>query len=165
MNNKTTRFLRGSLIGIVLLCVCVFTAFSLHMSGQSAQAINQVGTLYMSRMSQQTSSHFESIIILHMNQLRSLADTIPSAAVHDDPELQKELIAGGKARDFSYLGFCGSDGSIRMLYGAPVTVTDPEPFLESLENDQQKVAIGVNAMEEKVVLLGMPSPLPRRGGS
>lgn len=160
MNNKTTRFLRGSLIGIVLLCVCVFTAFSLHMSGQSAQAINQVGTLYMSRMSQQTSSHFESIIILQMNQLRSLADTIPSAAVHDDPELQKELIAGGKARDFSYLGFCGSDGSIRMLYGAPVTVTDPEPFLESLENDQQKVAIGVNAMEEKVVLLGMPSPFP-----
>ena len=160
MNNKTTRFLRGSLIGIVLLCVGVFTAFSLHMSGQSAQAINQVGTLYMSRMSQQTSSHFESIIILQMNQLRSLADTIPSAAVHDDPELQKELIAGGKARDFSYLGFCGSDGSIRMLYGAPVTVTDPEPFLESLENDRQKVAIGVNAMEEKVVLLGMPSPFP-----
>ncbi len=160
MNNKTTRFLRGSLVGIVLLCVCVFSAFSLHMSGQSAQAINEVGTLYMSRMSQQTSSHFESIIILQMNQLRSLADTIPSAAVHEDPELQKDLIAGGKARDFSYLGFCGSDGTVEMLYGAPVTITDPEPFVRSLKDDQQKVAIGVNAMEEKVVLLGMPSPFP-----
>ncbi len=160
MNNKTTRFLRGSLVGIVLLCVCVFSAFSLHMSGQSAQAINEVGTLYMSRMSQQTSSHFESIIILQMNQLRSLADTIPSAAVHEDPELQKDLIAGGKARDFSYLGFCGSDGTVEMLYGAPVTITDPEPFVRSLKDNQQKVAIGVNAMEEKVVLLGMPSPFP-----
>ncbi len=160
MNNKTTRFLRGSLIGIVLLCVCVFSAFSLHMSGQSAQAINEVGTLYMSRMSQQTSSHFESIILLQMNQLRSLADTIPSAAVHEDPELQEELIAGGKARDFSYLGFCRSDGSIQMLYGAPVTMTDPEPFVSSLKDNEQKVAIGINFMGEKVVLLGMPSPFP-----
>ena len=74
MKDKTTRFLLGSLIGVVLLCVCVFTFFSVHMSGESAHAINEVGTLYMSRMSQQTSSHFESIMALQMDQLRSLAE-------------------------------------------------------------------------------------------
>ncbi len=160
MKNKTTRFLRGSLIGIVALCVCVFSLFSIHMSRQSSYAINEVGTLYMARMSQQTSDHFDSIISLQMGQLRSLADTIPSAAIHEDQALQEELIAGAKARDFDYLGFCGSDGAIRMLYGSSVTVSDPEPFLDSLEDNQQKVAIGVNAAGEKVVLLGMPSPFP-----
>ena len=160
MKNKTTRFLLGSLIGVVLLCVGVFTFFSLHMSAQSSRAINEVGTLYMSRMSQQTSSHFDSIISLQMGQLRSLADTITTAGIHEDPELQEELIVQAKARDFDYLGFCGNDGSIRMIYGSQVTVSDPGPFLVSLGKDQQKVAIGTNAGGEKVVLLGMPSPFP-----
>jgi len=117
MKNKTTRFLLGSLIGVVLLCVGVFTFFS-------------------------------------------LADTITPAGIHEDPELQEELIVQAKARDFDYLGFCGNDGSIRMIYGSQVTVSDPGPFLVSLGKDQQKVAIGTNAGGEKVVLLGMPSPFP-----
>ena len=111
MKNKTTRFLITSLIGVALLCVCVFSIFAAHMSNQSALTINKVGTLYMSSMSQQTSIHFESIIALQMNQLRTLTDTISSDAVHDDRALQEELINQAKARDFSYLGFYSSDGA------------------------------------------------------
>ena len=153
MKNKTTRFLLGSLIGVVLLCVGVFSFFSLHMSTQSSWAINEVGTLYMSRMSQQTSSHFESIISLQLEQLRSLAASVPSENVHEDKALQAELIQGGQARDFTYLGFCNKDGGIEMLHGGQVTVVDPEPFVGSLEEGQQKVAIGLNPQGEKVVLL------------
>ena len=160
MKNKTTRFLITSLIGVALLCVCVFSIFAAHMSNQSALTINKVGTLYMSNMSQQTSIHFESIIAIQMNQLRTLTDTISSDAVHDDRALQEELIGQAKARDFSYLGFCSSDGTLEMLYGSQLTVTDPEPFLNSLQADRQKVAIGTNAQGEKVILLGMPSPHP-----
>ena len=160
MKNKTTRFLTTSLIGVALLCVCVFSIFAVHMSNQSALTINKVGTLYMYNMSQQTSIHFESIIALQMNQLRTLTGTIPSDAVHTDRALQEELIAQAKARDFSYLGFYASDGTLEMLYGSQLTVTDPEPFLNSLRADQQKVAIGTNARGEKVILLGMPSPHP-----
>ena len=81
MKNKTTRFLLTSLIGVALLCVCVFGVFAVHMGNQSAVTINQVGTLYMSSMSQQTSVHFESIIGIQMNQLRALVGTIPSDAI------------------------------------------------------------------------------------
>ncbi len=158
MKNRITRFLLTSLIGVALLCVCVFTFFAIRMGNQSAATINQVGTLYMSSMSQQTSVHFESIIGIQMNQLRALVGTIPSDAIHEDKTLQQQLMAQAKARDFTYLGFYGSDGSMEMLYGSQLTVTDPEPFLASLRGDQQKVAIGTNAQGEKVVLLGMPSP-------
>ncbi len=158
MKNKTTRFLITSLIGVALLCVCVFSSFAFHMSNQSALTINEVGTLYMSSMSQQISIHFESIIALQMGQLRTLSGTISSDAVHSDRELQEELIDQAKARDFSYLGFCGREGTIEMLFGSQVTLTDPEPFLESLGQGQQKVAIGINARGEKVILLGVPSP-------
>ena len=160
MKNRITRFLLTSLIGVALLCVCVFTFFAIHMGNQSAATINQVGTLYMSSMSQQTSVHFESIIGIQMDQLRALVGTIPSDIIHSDQGLQQQLMAQAKARDFAYLGFYGNDGSFEMLYGSQLTVTDPEPFLDSLRKDQQKVAIGTNARGEKVVLLGMPSPHP-----
>ncbi len=160
MKNKTTRFLITSLVGVALLCVCVFALFAVHMGNQSAVTINQVGTLYMSSMSQQTSVHFESIIGIQMDQLRALVGTIPSEVIHEDETLQQQLMAQAKARDFAYLGFYGNDGSFEMLYGSQLTVTDPEPFLDSLRKDQQKVAIGTDAQGEKVVLLGMPSPHP-----
>ena len=160
MKNRITRFLLTSLIGVALLCVCVFTFFAIHMGNQSAATINQVGTLYMSSMSQQTSVHFESIIGIQMDQLRALVGTIPSDIIHSDQGLQQQLMAQAKARDFAYLGFYGNDGSFEMLYGSQLTVTDPEPFLDSLRKDQQKVAIGTNARGGKVVLLGMPSPHP-----
>ena len=160
MKNKTTRFLITSLVGVALLCVCVFALFAAHMGNQSAVTINQVGTLYMSSMSQQTSVHFESIIGIQMDQLRALVGTIPSEVIHEDETLKQQLMAQAKARDFAYLGFYGNDGSFEMLYGSQLTVTDPEPFLDSLRKDQQKVAIGTDAQGEKVVLLGMPSPHP-----
>lgn len=160
MKNRIARFLLTSLIGVALLCVCVFTFFAIYMGNQSAATINQVGTLYMSSMSQQTSVHFESIIGIQMNQLRALVGTIPSDIIHSDQGLQQQLMAQAKARDFAYLGFYGNDGSFEMLYGSQLTVTDPEPFLDSLRKDQQKVAIGTNARGGKVVLLGMPSPHP-----
>ncbi len=160
MKNKTARFLVISLIGVALLCVCVFSFLAFHMSVQSARTINEVGTLYMSSMSQQISIHFESIIGLQMNQLKTLADTIPSSEIHTSRTLQENLIAQAQARDFTYLGFCASDGSLEMLYGSQLTVTDPQPFLDSLNKEQQKVAIGTNASGEKVILLGAPSPWP-----
>lgn len=158
MKNKTTRFLATSLIGVALLCVCVFSFLAIHMSARSARTINEVGTLYMSSMSQLTSTHFESIIDVQMDQLEALAGTISSDAVHTDQALQKELVDQAKARDFTYLGFCGQDGGMEMLYGSQLTVTDPGPFLESLNRGEKKAAIGTNESGEKVVLLGIPSP-------
>ena len=160
MKNKTTRFLITSLIGVALLCVCVFSFFALYMSGQSAQTINEVGTLYMSGMSQQTSIHFESIMNIQLEQLETLAGTIHSDRVHEDEALKQELESNARARDFSYLGFLDQKGGLEMLYGPQVTVTDPEPFLASLKTGGKKVAIGTNAEGEKVVLLGVSSPHP-----
>jgi len=164
MKNKTTRSLIISLAGVALLCVCVFSFFAFHMNGKSAATINEVGTLYMSSMSQQISNHFESIISLRMNQLDVLAQTVPSGKVHTDPKMQQQLIKDAKARDFSYLAFYSVDGEFEMLYGSGLSVTDPEPFLASLNRGEKKVAIGSDAEGNTVVLLGTPSPHRRMEG-
>ncbi len=160
MKNRTTRFLITSLVVVALLCVCVFSFFGIHMGNQSAHTINQVGTLYMSSMSQQISTHFESIIGLQMNQLKTLAGTVSSEDIHTDAALQEELAVQARARDFEYAGFCSKDGTLEMLYGSQLQISDPQPFLESLSQGQEKVAIGTNVLGEKVILLGVPSPHP-----
>ncbi len=164
MKNKTTRSLITSLVGVALLCVCVFSFFAFHMSGRSAATINEVGTLYMSSMSQQISNHFESIISLRMDQLDALAQTVPSGRIHTDPEMQRQLVKDAKARDFSYLAFYSVDGEFEMLHGPGLNVTDPDPFLASLNRGEKKVAIGSDAEGDTVVLLGMPSPHRRTEG-
>ncbi|MBD5084735.1 MAG: response regulator [Clostridiales bacterium] len=157
MKNKTTRLLTVSLIGVALLCVCVFSFLAIHMSAQSAKTINEVGTLYMSTMSRQTSIHFDSIVTLRMDQLDVLMGTVPADKIHTDQDVRDELIEDGRSRDFDYLAFYKTDGTFEMLYGSELTVSNPEPFLDSLLKGENKVTVGINAEGEKVVLLGVPS--------
>ena len=157
MKNKTTRFLTVSLIGVALLCVCVFSFLAVHMSAQSAQTINEVGTLYMSSMSRQTSIHFDSIITLRMDQLDALVGTIPAEKIHTDQDARDELVKDGRSRDFDYMAFLKTDGTFEMLYGSELTVSNSDPFLDSLREGENKVTVGLNAEGEKVVLLGVPS--------
>ncbi len=166
MKNKTTQFLIASLIGVALLCVCVFSFFAVHMSTRSAEAINEVGTLYMSRMSQQTSSHFESVIGLRLDQLESLADTIGTGRIHDDAQFIKGIVDSAEARDFGYLAFYDADGDFDVIYGDELTVVDPDPFLTSLRGGEKKVAVATKTDDpagEKVILLGMPTAHPADG--
>ena len=75
--NRTTRFLTTSLVCVIFLCVLVFSSLAFHMNKESTQTINQVGTMYMSNMSQQISMHFSTTISLRLDQLDALVATIP----------------------------------------------------------------------------------------
>ncbi len=154
--NKTTRFLTLSLVVIALLCVCVFSSLAIHISNLSSNTINQVGELYMSSMSQQISMHFETTIGLRLEQLEALVKTVVPDRIREDSFLQEQLILNAQAREFDYLAFYSSDGAFDMLYGSPLQVTDPEPFLTSLHNGEKKVAIGTDQEGNKVILLGIP---------
>lgn len=154
--NKTTRFLTLSLVVIALLCVCVFSFLAIHISNLSSNTINQVGELYMSSMSQQISMHFETTIGLRLEQLEALVKTVVPDRIREGSSLQEQLILNAQAREFDYLAFYSSDGAFDMLYGSPLQVTDPEPFLTSLHNGEKKVAIGTDQEGNKVILLGIP---------
>ena len=155
--NKAVRFLVASMIPVVILCACVFFFLTVYMSRQSAQTINQVATLYMSSMSEQISMHFETIFGLRLHQLGSLTKSILSEHTKDPQALRQQLIQNTQALDFEYLALYSDDGEFEMLYGAPLQITDPEPFLSSMNAGQQKVAIGSDEDGNVVVLLGIPT--------
>lgn len=155
MKNKTTRFLTTSLIAILVLCAVVFSFLAFFMNRQSGRTISEVGTLYMSGLSEQISLHFQTTIGLRLSQIEALTRTIPprdgeQAALHD------ELVYNAKAREFSYLALYAPDGSFEMLYGSPVHLADPEAFHGSLSAGESKVAVGEDDSGSGVVLLGVP---------
>ena len=157
MKDKTTRFLLGSLIGVALLCVCVFSFLAMRINAQSSRTINEVGVLYMSSMSEQISMHFETTITLRLDQMKALVETAVSEKIHEDPEQLENLIFAARAREIDYLGFYREDGTFAMLYGRALKLDDPEPFRQSLMNGERKVAIGADTGGNVVVLLGVPA--------
>ena len=164
IKSKTTRFLTMSLVGVVLLCVCVFSFLAVHMNHESTRTINQVGTLYMSNMSQQVSMHFATTISLRLDQLETIVTTNPPDSGRDPDELYETLRYQAKGQNFSYLGLYSTDGTFQMLYGDQLKVINPEPFLASLNNNEKKVAIGTNSAGDKVILLGVSTTYPMADG-
>ena len=157
MKDRTTRFLLGSLIGVALLCVCVFSFLAVRISAQSSNTINEVGLLYMSGMSEQISMHFETAITLRLDQMTALVETAVTGDIHKNREQLEALTFSAHAREIDYLGFYRADGTFSMIYGEALTVTDPEPFRQSLAGGKRKVAIGEDAKGNVVVLLGAPA--------
>ena len=157
MRDRTTRFLLGSLIGVALLCVCVFSFLAVRVSDRSSRTINEVGVLYMSGMSEQISMHFETTISLRLDQMNALVETAVSGEIHGNQEQLDELVFIARAREIEYLGFYREDGTFDMLYGRELKVADPGPFRQSLANGERKVAVGSDAGGNEVVLLGVPA--------
>ncbi len=163
MRNKTINFLVTSLVMVLLLCVLVFVSLGTMTSRESAAAIEEIGSFYMAGMSEKITSHFSTVVELRLSQIRALVETVPP--VEDGEEqLRSDLEFHARARNFDQLAFYAQDGSFEGIYGDGLRVIDPEPFLDSLLQGKEKVAVGLNAQNEKMVLLGIPSRYSMSGG-
>lgn len=163
MKKDTLRFLRFSAILVPVLCVFIFCFLAVVMNRRSSETISEIGTNYMSGMSQEISLHFETTIELRLSQVEALIKTnLPEST--DNQTLRASLTYSAKARDFEYLAFCSGYGSFEMVYGDSVEVTDPEPFLESLNRGEKKVAVGTDAGGNRIVLLGVPADYAMENG-
>ncbi|MCI8624306.1 MAG: response regulator [Provencibacterium sp.] len=164
MRNKTIRFLMVSLILLLLLCVTIFSFLATYMNETGMNTITEVGTIYMSGMSDQICRHFETTISLRLSQMEALIDTLSSGSA-DEETLREELRYNATARGFDALAFYSRDGQFDMIYGDPMSVTDPEPFLKTLNDGAVKIAVGSNTRGEKIVLLGISADYPMKNGA
>jgi len=165
MNSKAARFLRRNLIAILLLTAAVFAFLVVFMNHQSVSTINEVGTMYMSEMSEQITLHFKTTVNLRLSQLEALVRTIAPNKTDDLNELRKELIYNARARDFEGLALYREDGQFEMLYGSTIEIVDPEPFYQSICSGESKVAVGTDAEGNKIVLLGVSAAYKISDGS
>lgn len=164
MRNKTTRFLKGSLILLSIFCISIFSFLTFYMNKRNEEAITEVGTIYMSGISEQISLHFQTAMGLRMSQLEALIATMPPADDWGALEIRRILAYNAEARGFDHLAFFSSDGSFDMIYGAPVQLYHPEPFLNSLNNNESKISVGTDSSGSKIVLIGIPASYTMANG-
>lgn len=161
---STARFLWVSLIEVLLLCVVVFSVLTVYMSRQNDDSMKRVGQIYMGEVSSQLTLHFDSIVELRLSQVSGIIERTPPEECTYGEEMKQELITSAEVRGFSFLGLYTVDGEVDVLLGEDVTLVNPEPFIASLNQDDPKVALGVTASGEKLLMIGISTVYPMPEG-
>lgn len=158
LKDKQLRKLSISLAGVALLIVILFSLLGTFMNKKSEETIEEVGKLYMTGMNEQITLHYETIIDFRISQLSAIIATLPPEMpgnINEHDKLLANLEYHAMARGFEYLALCSPNGKVEMIYGDDINAVDPEPFLKSLNNNQPKVAAGVDSSGKELVLLGV----------
>ncbi len=161
--NRTTHFLLGSFVMLLILGVSAFMYLSYYMSRVSEESIDKVGNVYMSGIKEHIVAHFRTLIDLKFEQVEAVVQVVP-VEMDDMDELYEELIYRTNVRNFNYLALCAEDGTIEMLDGEQFELTDPDPFFESLKEGKKKVAVGRDANGNEIVIFGVDAHYPMKSG-
>lgn len=164
MKNRTIRFLTASLISISVICVLIFAFLASYMSKKNAEAISEIGTIYMSGMNERIAMHFETTMDVRLDRLEDISNSTPPGSIVDYEAAYRTLAYSASVRNFNYLALCSGDGTLEMLYGDQIELADPKPFTESLKNGEKKVALGINESGEEVMIFGIPVEYVMRNG-
>lgn len=161
--NRTTHFLLGSFVMLLILGVSAFMYLSYYMSRVSEESIDKVGNVYMSGIKEHIVAHFRTLIDLKFEQVEAVVQVVP-VEMDDMDELYEELVYRTSVRNFNYLALCAEDGTIEMLDGEQFELTDPDPFFESLKKGEKKVAVGRDTNGNEIVIFGVDAHYPMKSG-
>ncbi len=161
--SRTTQFLIGSFILLLLISVEAFVHLGRYMSRISEESINKVGNMYMAGINNHIIAHFRTLIDLKLEQAEAVVAVVP-ADMDSMDALHEELVYRSSIRNFNYLALCSADGNIEMLSGQPIHLADPVPFQESLRRGEKKVAVGSDATGNAVVMFGVCADYPMENG-
>ena len=162
-NIALPRSLKISIAAIICLTVFVFSFLGISINNISESTIEEIGTTYMAGMNEQVSLHFETIIELRL----TMAESIAHIAAGDGSNYgsREEIEYGAKARHFLCAALYSPNGDLEMIYGDPVELNHPEPFLDSLRSGERKAASAAGSSGDGVILFGVPCEYPMSGGS
>lgn len=163
-NIALPRFLKISIAMIICLNICIFLFLGISVNKMSGNTIKNIGTAYMSEMSEQVSLHFETIIALRFTMAESIAH-IAADGENLSYGSKEEIEYGAKARHFLCAGLYSPDGKIEMIYGDTMKLNHPDTFLDSLKSGERKVASAVDSSGNNVIMFGVPCEYPMSDGS
>ncbi len=156
---KTIRFLWMSLIGILALCIIVFTTITYYMINQNEKAAKEIGSVYLDQLGEQIQLHFESVIDLRVSQFEGLllkAATATATVDEVDEEVQDEFIESTYDLGFTYLAFYDRKGTYMPVVGQITQIDNPEDFLASVIDGEQRVTDGRGADGSTLLIVGVP---------
>lgn len=165
MFHNTKKFLLTSVTCLVLLCIVIFIWLGVVMSNESYDAINKVGTLYMSEMSTQLQQKFDAIINLQLSRVKALIRRTPPESAEYGPEMIEDLAFSADIREFSYLGLYRKDGTSETVYGESIRFSSEEELKDIVTNEDKMITSGFSETGEKLLLMVVDAEYPMKDGA
>lgn len=164
MFKKTKIFLWCSFISLIVLCIIMFLFVSISLSGKSTDAISEIGTLYMTEMSEQIQQKFDVVVDMRIRQLKEIVIYNPVDTLIDEEEKVYELSRSASVRGFHFLGLYTADGDYETIYGKSVQPFSQETFNRVLDDKGKRVFSGYNEDGGKMLLLMIAAEYPMADG-
>lgn len=161
--NRTKHFLIRSFTLLLIISAGAFLCLGYYTSVASRKSIDKVGSMYMMGINKQLSAHFRTLMTLKLEQAETVVGVVSTDTDNTD-KLYEELIYRIHVRNFSYLALCSESRELEMLYGEQIYLADPEPFFNSLEKKEKKIAVGRDESGNEVVLFGINADYPMKNG-
>ncbi len=155
MNKNSTRFLKLSFFGVIIICIVVFFGLIGFIASKTEDTITEISNIYMSEINNQIQQKFSSILNLRLIQLRGVYDRTPPDTSVSREEILEELQISAEVRGFSSLDMLDENGRIESVYGNTISVVDIDEILDELNRNDEFVAWGYNEAGEKMLLFGM----------
>ena len=164
MVNKARKFLWGSFVGVISVCIIVFCWLAIFMSVKTEESIYEVSEIYMKEMNTQLQQKFASIISLRHEQVEGIIRGMPTDTAQYGEKMLQELTQNAKYRNFSYMGFYTEDGRLEKICGSNVEIAGSDDVIGSLEANGSIVEQGIDENGQKVLLLGKEAAYPMADG-
>lgn len=164
MFNNTKKFLLTSVSCLVVLCIVIFVWLGSVMGGKSYNAINEVGSLYMSEMSTQLQQKFDAIIDLQVSRVEALIRRTPPESVTYGKEMLEELALSADIREFKHLGLYRKDGGSETIYGESVRFLSEDEFQDVMSDADKSITSGFSKSDEKLLLMVVDAAYPMQDG-
>ena len=164
MENRITRFLMSSLVLLSVFCVVVFSVQAVWNSSMGADALTEIGVVYMSGISKQVSAHFDTTMELRLSQVSELVDAVPPQRAQDPAAMRVSLGYISRARGFEYLAFYTEDGQFEMIYGPQLDLRLASSFQAALHRGEEQVGAGMDINGREAVLLAVPAAYATQSG-
>lgn len=165
MKNKKRGLLAGGLIIIMLVFTLMFVVLTKFISWRNKEMISDVGTLYMAGMNERITMHFETTIEMQFDHLDSVVKDTAAVDGSGYANLREQLSYNASGRNFQYLALYSDTGQFETILGSDMRLADPEPFLASMRRGENKVAVGLDAHDNDIVLFGIKSDFPMSDGT
>lgn len=169
-NNKTKIFLILSLVVMVTFFLGTMSIFSIAVRNKNNEVISNIGNVYTSGMSEEITMHFETIINMQIDKAVPILNTVPDTDAEYSEEMKNILVEVGQSHGYEYMALMNPSGGFETLYGEEIVIVDPEPFINSMNNGEKKVAIAKKASDHDndstndIIALGISASYPMKSG-
>lgn len=165
MSKRIIRFLAISMVGILLLCICIFTVITKYMLVEVDKNTSSVADTYMKGMNTQLQRHFETLVDMRLEQIASIVEeTFPKDGESFEDEHIERLAESGKIREYVTMAFYDVEGNSEIIYGEDVVFASKQYFLERMNSGGEMVGTGTTESGQQLILYGMSVGYPYSAG-